>query len=113
MKKTTRRKFLKTVVATGSLVGASNQISGSDTNNSLESIPKTQNKTKINRLALVNRHHPVLKKIEPLAPLSVGNGEFAFTCDVTGLQTFPDEYKNAMPLCTMSQAGIRFQMLKT
>jgi protein-glucosylgalactosylhydroxylysine glucosidase len=105
MKKTTRRKFLKTVVATGSLVGASNQISGSDTNNSLESIPKTQNKTKINRLALVNRHHPVLKKIEPLAPLSVGNGEFAFTCDVTGLQTFPDEYKNAMPLCTMSQWG--------
>jgi hypothetical protein len=59
----------------------------------------------IDRFALVSRHHPVLRKFEPLSPLSVGNGEFAFTCDVTGLQTFPDLYKDATPLCTMSQWG--------
>ena len=34
-------------------------------------------------------------------PLSVGNGDFAFTCDITGLQTFPEEY-NFIPLCAMS-----------
>lgn len=44
-----------------------------------------------------------------LAPLAVGNGEFAFTMDVTGLQTFPDAYdtgghgRPAMPLGTMAQ----------
>jgi len=26
---------------------------------------------------------------DPLTPLSVGNGEFAFTADITGLQTYP------------------------
>jgi hypothetical protein len=59
----------------------------------------------IDRHTLVSRHDPVLKKFEPLSPLSVGNGEFAFTCDVTGLQTFSELYKDAMPLCTMSQWG--------
>ena len=59
----------------------------------------------IDRFALVSRHNPVIKKLDPLSPLSVGNGEFAFTCDITGLQTFPDAYKDAMPLCTMSQWG--------
>src|SRR5207302_667146 len=39
------------------------------------------------------------------SPLSVGNGEFAFTCDATGLQTFPELYAEKMPLCTMSQWG--------
>jgi len=66
-----------------------------------------QNKTseRIDRRALVSRHDPILRKFEPSSPLSVGNGEFAFTCDVTGLQTFPELYKDAMPLCTMAQWG--------
>src|SRR5215204_530910 len=59
----------------------------------------------IDRIALVKRHNPVSTKIDPLAPLSIGNGQFAFTADVTGLQTLPSEYVNAMPLCTMSQWG--------
>src|SRR5207244_7268814 len=59
----------------------------------------------IDRAALVKRHNPVLRAIDPLSPLSVGNGEFAFTADVTGLQTFPDVYAQALPLCTMSQWG--------
>src|SRR5436305_14806216 len=61
--------------------------------------------TPIDRKALVTRHNPILRKLDPLSPLSLGNGEFAFTADVTGLQTFPDEYENSMPLCTMSQWG--------
>jgi len=61
--------------------------------------------TRIDRKALVTRHNPILRKFDPLAPLSVGNGEFAFTADVTGLQTFPGDYDKTMPLCTMSQWG--------
>src|SRR2546430_6921921 len=61
--------------------------------------------TPIDRKALVTRHNPILRKFDPLSPLSLGNGEFAFTADVTGLQTFPTEYDNSMPLCTMSQWG--------
>lgn len=34
-------------------------------------------------------------------PLTVGNGDFAFTCDFTGLQTFSEKY-NTIPLCSMS-----------
>lgn len=59
----------------------------------------------IDRYALVTRHNPRLTAIDPLSPLSLGNGEFAFTADVTGLQTFPRLYADAMPLCTMSQWG--------
>jgi hypothetical protein len=43
--------------------------------------------------------------LDPTSPFSVGNGEFAFTADVTGLQTFPEEYQEKMPLCTMAQWG--------
>ena len=60
---------------------------------------------RIDRRELVARHNPVIKAFDPLAPLSVGNGEFAFTADLTGLQTFPDFYRTAMPLCTQSQWG--------
>ncbi len=60
----------------------------------------------INRFQLVTRHNPVLEGIDLDSPLTVGNGEFAFTVDVTGLQTLYDEYKeNHVPLCTMSQWG--------
>ena len=61
----------------------------------------------IDRHALVTRHNPVLTKLDPGSPLSVGNGEFCFTADVTGLQTFPDAYggPNDIPLCTMADWG--------
>ncbi|HYW69428.1 MAG TPA: hypothetical protein VE961_00245 [Pyrinomonadaceae bacterium] len=67
--------------------------------------PASSTLTSIDRKALVTRHNPVLRKFDPLSPLSIGNGEFAFTADATGLQTFPDEYEKSMPLCTMSQWG--------
>jgi hypothetical protein len=59
----------------------------------------------IDRQDLVQRHNPVLTAVDPKSPLSVGNGEFAFTADVTGLQSFPDLFLKTTPLCTMSQWG--------
>lgn len=46
----------------------------------------------IDRYSLVTRHNPVLTAPDKLSPITVGNGEFAFTADVTGLQTFPEFY---------------------
>lgn len=60
---------------------------------------------KIDREALVTRNNPQVTNFDPLSSLSVGNGEFAFTVDVTGLQTFPDSYKSGVPLGTQSQWG--------
>lgn len=57
----------------------------------------------IDRFALVSRHNVVLNKVDTLGSLSVGNGEFAFTVDVSGLQSFPDVYENGIPLGTQSQ----------
>ena len=59
----------------------------------------------IDRHALVTRHNVELTRFDPESPLSVGNGEFAFTVDVTGLQTFPDAYNQTIPLGTLSQWG--------
>jgi len=59
----------------------------------------------IDRRALVTRHNVTLEKPDPLTPLSVGNGEFAFTADITGLQTFPDYHLQGMSLGTLSQWG--------
>jgi hypothetical protein len=59
----------------------------------------------IDRRAVVSRHNPTLHRIDPRSPLSVGNGEFAFTVDPTGLQTFPQPYEAHVPLCTQSQWG--------
>jgi protein-glucosylgalactosylhydroxylysine glucosidase len=56
----------------------------------------------IDRRALVRRHNPTASKLNPFSALTVGNGNFAFTADVTGLQTFLDEYRTDFPLCTCS-----------
>nr|WP_321410300.1 hypothetical protein [uncultured Carboxylicivirga sp.] len=60
---------------------------------------------KIDRFSLVNRNNPVVNQMDSLGSLSVGNGNFAVTVDVTGLQTFPEEYKNGVPLGTQAQWG--------
>src|SRR3970040_698407 len=59
----------------------------------------------IDRRALVDRHAPVLRQFDAESPLSLGNGEFAFTVDVTGLQTFPDAFNDTIPLGTLSSWG--------
>ena len=59
----------------------------------------------INRHNLVTRNNPHLTAVDTLGSLSVGNGEFAFTVDITGLQTFPEQYEYGIPLGTQSQWG--------
>ncbi|MCE1199903.1 MAG: hypothetical protein LWW85_13120 [Marinilabiliales bacterium] len=59
----------------------------------------------IDRKAVVSRNNVVVEKADTLASLSVGNGEFAFTTDVTGLQTFYKAYENGVTLGTQSNWG--------
>lgn len=57
---------------------------------------------KINRKVVVERHKVVIRSLDTLSSLSVGNGHFAFTVDATGLQTFPSFYAKGIPLGTQS-----------
>ena len=58
------------------------------------------------RKGIICRHNPVLTALSTDSPLSVGNGEFCFTADITGLQTLYDAYnRENFPLCTMSNWG--------
>jgi hypothetical protein len=60
------------------------------------SVPNRQ--SPIDRHALVTRHNVTLTAFDGSRPVQVGNGEFAFGMDITGLQTF-------VPFNTMSQWG--------
>jgi len=60
---------------------------------------------KIDRKAVLKRNNPKVTAVDTLASLSVGNGRFATTVDVTGMQSFPEVYKNGVPLCAMSEWG--------
>ncbi|MBQ1255873.1 MAG: glycoside hydrolase family 65, partial [Clostridia bacterium] len=59
----------------------------------------------VNRKEWTTRHDPVLTHADAKSPLTVGNGDFAFTADITGLQTLYNEYKDETPLCTQSNSG--------
>lgn len=62
-------------------------------------------KKQIDRYSLVTRHNITNTLIDSLNSLSVGNGEFAFTVDFTGLQSFPAFYEKGISLGTMSNWG--------
>jgi len=63
-----------------------------------------QRATGIDRPALVTRHNPVIRTVDPDAPLTVGNGGFAFTADITGLQSFAELYqRQGVPVETQSR----------
>jgi hypothetical protein len=68
----------------------------------------TQN---IDRHGLVNRHNVTLNAFDKMAPLSVGNGKFTFTVDLTGLQTFPSLYDKGIGLATMAEWGWDYPMI--
>lgn len=58
----------------------------------------------IDRHALVTRHNPVTHKVDPDATLTVGNGNFAFGCDITGMQTFAEfHHRNGIPVEILSR----------
>jgi hypothetical protein len=67
--------------------------------------------TRIDREAVVRRHVIHLTGHDAISPLTVGNGELAFTADVTGMQTFPEAHDlrvtggSSMPLATQAQWG--------
>ena len=57
----------------------------------------------VDRRALVRRHNVTLSTPELLTPLSVGNGEFVFTADITGLQTYPEYWSATQKLIQSSK----------
>ncbi len=59
----------------------------------------------IDREAVLFRNSPLITKADNLSSLTVGNGHFATTVDVTGLQTYVDDYKGGVPLNAMSDWG--------
>jgi hypothetical protein len=59
----------------------------------------------IDREALVRRHNVVLREADPNGSMAVGNGEFAFNFDVTGLQSFQEFYEKTMPVGILSNWG--------
>lgn len=59
----------------------------------------------INRQAVVTRNNPVVTEADALASLTVGNGHFATTVDITGLQSYPFDYEAGVPLNAMSDWG--------
>ncbi len=61
--------------------------------------------SQIDRSQVLLRHNPLITSLDTLGSLTVGNGSFAFTVDATGLQSFPELYKNGVPLGTMSDWG--------
>ena len=71
----------------------------------LFSCGKTTRQEPIDRFSLVNRHNIRVGEVDPLASLTVGNGNFAFTTDITGLQTFFRDYEEGVSLGTMSNWG--------
>lgn len=70
-----------------------------------EKSQEVNNQSPIDREALVTRHNVHLSAADSLNSLSVGNGEFAFTVDISGLQSFPEYYENGVALGTKSQWG--------
>ncbi|WP_394707655.1 hypothetical protein [uncultured Bacteroides sp.] len=65
----------------------------------------TGKQSSIDRKALVERNNPQVTSFDSLSSFSVGNGEFAYTVDATGLQTFSEIYAHGVPLGTQSQWG--------
>ena len=59
---------------------------------------------KLDREAIVRRHHPVIEKADKLTPFGLGlpGADFVFTADVTGLQTLVDFHRDGQDLNTMA-----------
>lgn len=95
----TRRQFL----ATAASIAMASRVGGAQTLPATMPTTSTTNPAAIDRKALVGRHNITLRAVDPLIPLQVGNGEFAFACDVTGLQSLHEAYDPILPLCTLAQ----------
>lgn len=58
--------------------------------------------SEIDRKALVNRHDVHVTEPDPLNPLTIGNGKFAYTADITGMQSFYHYHEKGIPLGTFA-----------
>ena len=103
-----RRKFIRNTALAASSLGFA-PVLGS-CKSGLPAEPDSEAKQKftgsvIDRHTLVSRHDIVIRQIDPMGALAVGNGEFAFNVDVTGLQSFPEYYEKTMPIGILSDWG--------
>ena len=96
-----RRNFLRMTGAAGAALAGHGKLGI----NVLAGKSKGAASHSLDRREVVRRHNPVVTRLEPYSALSVGNGEFAFTADATGLQTFIEPFEKEFPLCTMSHWG--------
>jgi hypothetical protein len=60
---------------------------------------------KIDRKALVSRHRIELREASPDNVLTVGNGDFAYTADLTGMQTFTGYHDAGAALARAREAA--------
>lgn len=58
--------------------------------------------SRIDRRLWVSRHDPVLRSDDITSPLQLGNGDFVFSSDATGLQTLNESHDLYLPLSTMA-----------
>ena len=72
---------------------------------SAANIAPAQTAAPIDRHALVTRHNIEVHSLDPNGAMAVGNGDFAFNFDVTGLQSFPEYYAKTMPIGILSDWG--------
>jgi protein-glucosylgalactosylhydroxylysine glucosidase len=98
-----RRNFLQSMSATIAGGALAPHVDGGADAEPSDSLVGPQG-APVDRRARLARHSPVVRTFESFSALSVGNGAFAFTADATGLQTFPDEYKE-LPLATQAEWG--------
>ena len=94
MRQVDRRTFLKLAGAAGLALATG-----------LNAAAAMRKPRPLDRPALVRRHNPRFSRFDPFAALSLGNGEFAFTADITGLQTFAAACQTDFPLCTAAHWG--------
>jgi hypothetical protein len=68
-------------------------------------IPNERRASDIDRQALVRRHTIELRKPDPELAVSVGNGDFAYTADITGMQTFTAFHDPAVAIARAMASG--------
>ncbi len=102
-----RRVFLKTGMGT---LAAGTMLSNAGCTTSAPRPGDRADTARIDRRELVQRHNITFTTIDPLNVLTVGNGNFAFGADITGLQTFQNDYNRGIPLSTLSHWGWHNQL---
>jgi hypothetical protein len=99
----TRRQFLASSLAGGAILSLNRSLSLAQTAGppATDAVaPAISTARQPDRQAVVRRHNPDVRKLDPYSAQTIGNGEFAFTADITGLQTFLEPYNTDFPLCT-------------